>query len=353
MHNRLTAYSSSGSNCLCCMVGFTVEKMLKSEMLKLLRQTGGFVSGKRLSDELNISGADVRKTVRQLESEGYIIRTVWNKGYYLEEVPDALSKKRLEDAINCNWAGRSIYYYPVTDSTNIRIKQLAEAGAVHGTLAVADKQEAGKGRRGRSWYSDAGTGVWMSILLRPQLKPEQASMITLVAAMAVSAAVKEVSGLSAGIKWPNDIVSGGKKVCGILTEMSIEACCISYVVCGIGINVNHKEFPKDISSTATSLAAECGKNINRAELIALVWKYYEEYYEEFCKSGDMGPLAERYNNMLVNKGQSVRVLDPKGEWSGKALGINNNGRLLVKKANGDICEVYSGEVSVRGIYGYI
>lgn len=327
--------------------------MLKSEVLRLLKRTDGFVSGQAICAELNVSRTAVWKAIRQLKNDGYIIKAVQNKGYYLEEQPDILSKEELESAIDCEWAGKDIYYYPVTDSTNTRIKQLAEGGASHGTLAVADMQESGKGRRGRSWYSEAGTGVWMSILLRPEVLPEQASMITLVAAMAVASAINEKSGLSAKIKWPNDIVVGGKKVCGILTEMSLEADYINYVVCGIGINVNHENFPEDISDIATSLAIECDKKINRAELIASVWRHFERCYVKFCEVGDMALLAEQYNNMLVNKGRSVRVLDPKGEWSGKAVGVNNKGELLVEKEDGSICEVYSGEVSVRGIYGYV
>ncbi len=327
--------------------------MLKSEVLKLLKCSDGFLSGQTICEKLGVSRTAVWKTIRQLESEGYIIRAVQNKGYYLEQQPDILSKEEIESVIDCEWAGSDIYYYPVTDSTNTRIKHLAEGGAVHGTLAVADMQDAGKGRRGRSWYSEAGTGVWMSILLRPKFLPGQASMITLVAALAVATAINEKSGLSAKIKWPNDIVTGEKKVCGILTEMSLESDYISYVVCGIGINVNHEEFPEDISDVATSLAIECHKKISRAELIASVCKHFERYYEKFCEAGDMTLLAELYDNMLINKGRSVRVLDPKGEWSGKAVGINNKGELLVEKEDGSICEVYSGEVSVRGIYGYV
>lgn len=327
--------------------------MLKSEVLKLLKRTDGFVSGQAICDELNVSRTAVWKTIRQLKNEGYIIKAVQNKGYYLEVQPDILSKEELESSIDCEWTGRNIYYYPVTDSTNTRIKQLAESGAPHGTLAVADMQEGGKGRRGRSWYSEAGMGVWMSILLRPEFAPEQASMITLVAAMAVATAVKSVSDLEAEIKWPNDIVIGGKKVCGILTEMSLEADYISYVVCGIGINVNHEYFPEDITETATSLAIECGEKISRVKLIASVWKNFEKYYEQFCRTNDLTLLEAEYNSMLVNRDRQVRVLDPKGEWSGKAIGINSKGELLVEKEDGSICEVYSGEVSVRGIYGYV
>ena len=178
-------------------------------------------------------------------------------------------------------------------------------------------------------------------------------MLTLVAAMAVAAAVKDASGLDARIKWPNDIVVNGKKVCGILTEMSVEADYINYIVCGIGINVNHTEFPEEISSTATSLAIEKGRSLNRAEITAGVWRNFEKYYAKFLETEDMSGLMEEYNAVLVNRNSEVRVLDPKGEWCGRALGIDSKGELMVEKEDGSITEVFSGEVSVRGIYGYV
>ncbi len=327
--------------------------MLKSEVLRLLKCADGYISGQTICGELEVSRTAVWKVIRQLRSEGYVIRAVQNKGYYLLEKPDVLSKEELESAIDSEWAGKTVYYYSVTDSTNSCIKVLAEEGAKQGTLVVADMQSAGKGRRGRSWYSEAGSGVWMSILLRPEFEPNQASMTTLVAALAVAEAIRDVSGLDARIKWPNDIVINGKKVCGILTEMSLEADYISYVVCGIGINVNHREFPEDIKATATSLMLESGEKVSRIQLISELWKHFEKYYELFCADGDLKHLKAEYNSILVNKDKQVRVLEPKGEWSGKATGINNKGELLVETEDGSVNKVYSGEVSVRGIYGYI
>ncbi len=327
--------------------------MLKSEVLRLLKCADGYISGQAICGELEVSRTAVWKVIRQLRSEGYVIRAVQNKGYYLLEKPDVLSKEELEGAIDSEWAGKTVYYYSVTDSTNSCIKALAETGAKQGTLVVADMQSAGKGRRGRSWYSEAGSGVWMSILLRPEFEPNQASMITLVAALAAAKAIRDVSGLDARIKWPNDIVINGKKVCGILTEMSLEADYIRYVVCGIGINVNHKEFPEDIRATATSLMLESGEKVSRIQLISELWKHFEKYYELFCADGDLKHLKAEYNSILVNKDKQVRVLEPKGEWSGKATGINNKGELLVETEDGSVNKVYSGEVSVRGIYGYI
>ncbi|MBQ9886670.1 MAG: biotin--[Lachnospiraceae bacterium] len=327
--------------------------MLKSEVLKLLKTSKDFMSGQMICDTLGVSRTAVWKAIKQLRSEGCTIEAVSNKGYCLKEPADILSADEIKGALEGSRIGKELYYYPKTDSTNIRIKELADGGALGGTLAVADMQTFGKGRRGRQWFSPPGTGIWMSVLLRPRFEPGSASMLTLVAAMAVAGAIKEVSGLDALIKWPNDIVVNKKKVCGILTEMSIESDYINYIICGIGINVNHDSFPEDIKNTATSLAIEKGEKICRAELIASVWKHFENYYDRFLQTEDMSQLMDEYNSLLVNKDSEVRVLDPKGEWSGRAYGINAEGSLLVEKEDGSLAKVYSGEVSVRGIYGYV
>lgn len=327
--------------------------MLKTEVLKLLKTSRGFMSGQFICDTLGVSRTAVWKAIKQLRSEGCVIEAVSNKGYCLKEPADILSADEIREAIDCKWIGKELYYFPKTDSTNIRIKELADDGAPDGTLAVADMQTFGKGRRGRQWFSPSGTGIWMSVLLRPRFEPGSASMLTLVAALAVAGAIKEISGLEALIKWPNDIVVNKKKVCGILTEMSIESDYINYVICGIGINVNHDSFPEEIRQTATSLALEKGERVGRAELIAAVWRHFEHYYDKFLQTEDMSLLLDEYNSVLVNKDSEVRVLDPKGEWSGRAYGIDAGGSLLVEKEDGSIAAIYSGEVSVRGIYGYV
>ena len=251
------------------------------------------------------------------------------------------------------WAGGRIVYFDATDSTNIQARRLAEAHAPHGTLVVSDRQDGGKGRRGRSWASPSGVGIWMSLILRPEIAPSSASMLTLAAALAVREGIQEETGLSPLIKWPNDLVLNGKKICGILTEMSTELMEIQYVITGIGINVNQREFPPEIRDTATSLSLEAGRSFRRSSLIAAILKAFEKDYTAFLKTGDLSLLLEEYNACLVNRGKEVCILDPLGEYRAVAEGIDESGSLLVTLPDGTRREIISGEVSVRGIYGYV
>lgn len=253
------------------------------------------------------------------------------------------------------WVAKTGYHYEVLDSTNKKAKELAEAGCPHGTLVTADAQEAGVGRRGRSWSSEQGQGIYMSLVLRPNLPTNKASMLTLVSAMAVSKAIYEMikdCGVYPFIKWPNDIVLRGKKVCGILTEMSTKKGEIDYVVVGIGVNVHNREFLPEISQMATSIEMEIGHGVARERIVELIWMQFEKYYDIFMETYDMSLLQEEYQQMSANKGRRVTVLDPAGEFEGTARGITTNGELIVDTTEGQRL-VSSGEVSVRGIYGYV
>lgn len=326
---------------------------MKTEILTILRESEGYVSGQQLCEQMHVSRTAVWKVIEQLKKEGYTIEAVRNKGYRLTESPDVMSSAEIESLLETAWAGRDVLYLDETDSTNAQAKKLGEAEGKHGTLIVSDRQTAGKGRRGRGWDSPSGASIYMSILLRPDILPDKAPMLTLVMALAVARAVREITGEEAGIKWPNDIVLNKKKICGILTEMSAEIDYINHVVIGVGINVNTEDFPEEIKKTATSLFIETGKKWKRSEFIAVVMKYFEEYYEIFLKTQNLKMLQEIYNGFLVNKDAQVRVLEPGNEFDGWALGINETGELLVRKADGEITEIYAGEVSVRGIYGYV
>lgn len=325
----------------------------KTEVLQLLRDSGEYVSGQQICESFGISRTAVWKIIGQLKEEGYQIEAVQNKGYFLASSPDVLSLSELESRIKTKTAGRHLLYFDMIDSTNTEAKKQAESNAPDGLLIVANEQKQGRGRRGRSWEALPGVNIYMTLLLRPSFLPEQASMVTLVMALSVAQAVTEISGLKAQIKWPNDIVVNKKKVVGILTELTMETDYIQHLVCGVGINVNQSEFPQSIAENATSLYLESGRTFKRAELIALTMERFEANYEIFCQQGDMRGLMDAYNDLLVNRQAQVRVLDPKEEYEGLALGINRRGELLVRKADGTREAVFAGEVSVRGIYGYV
>ena len=326
---------------------------MKGEILKLLKETDGYVSGQELCRRFGVSRTAVWKVINQLKEEGYEIEAVRNRGYVLKGAGDVLSEAELLSCLETEWAGGRIVYFDATDSTNIQARRLAEAHAPHGTLVVSDRQDGGKGRRGRSWASPSGVGIWMSLILRPEIAPSSASMLTLAAALAVREGIQEETGLSPLIKWPNDLVLNGKKICGILTEMSTELMEIQYVITGIGINVNQREFPPEIRDTATSLSLEAGRSFRRSSLIAAILKAFEKDYAAFLKTGDLSLLLEEYNACLVNRGKEVCILDPSGEYRAVAEGIDESGSLLVTLPDGTRREIISGEVSVRGIYGYV
>ena len=252
---------------------------MKAEILKMLRQSDGYLSGQQLCDHFQVSRTAVWKAINQLKEEGYEIEAVRNKGYRIVDIPDRITADAIKSCLETKWMAKNLEYYDEIDSTNNRAKALGEAGGADGTLFVAETQTAGKGRRGRCWQSPAGSSISMSILLRPVMNPSDAPMLTLVMAYAATKALREKTELDIGIKWPNDLVVSGKKISGILTEMSAEIDYINHVVIGIGINVNMESFPEDIAMTATSLRIEAGKEFRRFELIAAIMEYFEKAYE--------------------------------------------------------------------------
>ncbi len=326
---------------------------MKTEIVRLLKETDGYLSGQELCSRLQVSRTAVWKVIEQLREEGYQIEAVRHKGYRLIQSADVMTEAEFSAWMKGRRLGGNLDCNDVLDSTNNRAKRLAEQGAPEGTLVTAESQTAGKGRRGRSWVSPPGTGIWFSLLLRPDIHPAHAPMLTLTAALAVAEAIEEICGLKAGIKWPNDIVVSGKKVCGILTEMSAEAEQVHYVVIGIGINANMTEFPEEIRKTATSLYLETGKKVRRARLTAAVMARMEYWYERFLKTSDMTLLKEAYTARLVNLNQEVVILDSRSGSEGLCRGIDDGGLLLVEEKDGRLRKVMSGEVSVRGIYGYV
>lgn len=365
---------------------------MKAEILSLLRKKADYVSGQELCKYFGVSRTAVWKAVGRLREEGYHIEAVQNRGYRLLDTENVYGQNDICSRIHTKWVGRNVKFYDKLASTNIQAKLEAENGAESGTLIIADMQTAGRGRRGRGWQSPAGTNVYFTLILKPDFTPDKASMLTLVMAMAVAEGIKKtlpdadtvtvadgiertmhetepleqqkepVSGglpeqnnetCGLGIKWPNDLVLHGKKICGILTEMSVERDYIQHVVIGVGINVGKQDFEPEVAKKATTLEGEYGFAISRSLLVAETMAVFENLYEIFVRNGNLSGLLEGYNALLVNRDREVCVLDPKGEYHGRAKGITSTGELLVELPDGRITEVYAGEVSVRGIYGYI
>ena len=318
---------------------------MKNKILSILKQNNNYVSGEDMSRSLGISRAAVWKHINNLKKDGYKIVSVTRKGYMLLSVPDIITSERIYPFLNTRFIARNIRCFDEINSTNEAAK--AEHNSPDGTVFISDVQTAGKGRLGRSWISPRGTGIWMSLLLKPDIPLTDISQLTLIAGIAVCRAI----GGASKIKWPNDIVIGTKKVCGILTEMSAETDRINYIVCGIGINVNTKEFPAELSDKATSILIETGNMTDRCSLIAKVMNEIEPLYEKFIANG-FSPLADEYKKNCVTLGREVKVTYRGKDIIGKAIDISSTGGLILDTTDGRI-EITSGEVSVRGIYGYI
>lgn len=328
---------------------------MKADILKLLRESEDYISGQQLCEQFGVSRTAVWKVINQLKEEGYQVEAVRNRGYRIIDDSDVITKEELESRLQdqTKWAGQKLTVFEETDSTNVQAKQLGEQGAEHGLLVVADQQNAGRGRRGRNWESPKGSSIYMSLLLRPEFAPNKAPMLTLVMAHSVGKALKHCTGLDVKIKWPNDLILNGKKIVGILTEMSTEIDYINYVVIGVGINVNGTTFPEELADKATSLCIEAGHPVQRSFIIAEIMKQFEADYAQFLKTEDLSWMKTSYNERLVNFGQEVVIHEPSGAYQARALGINDTGELLVQKEDGSEDAIYAGEVSVRGVYGYV
>ncbi len=328
---------------------------MKQKILTMLRESKDYLSGQEICEEMHVSRTAIWKVMEQLREQGYEIEAVRNRGYRLVSVPDVITAEEIMSRIKTKRLARKVVFLPKTDSTNLRAKRYSEDGGEDGLLVIAGEQTKGRGRRGRDWSSPAGDDIFMSLLLKPSLEPKSASMITLLTALSVSAAIEKVTNVKTKIKWPNDVVVNKKKVCGILTEMSSELDFIHYIVVGIGINVNAKEFPPEIEKMATSLYLEQKEKarVNRSELICTLMEIFEGYYEQFLETGDLSFVMEEYNKKLAGFGKKVKIMGEEKTEAGISRGITKTGELVVEFPDGSTREVLSGEVSVRGLYGYV
>jgi BirA family biotin operon repressor/biotin-[acetyl-CoA-carboxylase] ligase len=341
-------------NLFLCLITIRIGDNMKEKILTMLKQNKGcFLSGEKISDKFHVTRSAIWKYMNILKEEGYVIESIPRKGYRLISSPDILTYEEIEEYLKTDFVGRNIYYFDSLSSTNIKAKEIA-INEKEGTVIIAEEQTMGKGRLGRKWVSPKGKGIWMSMILKPKVDPTKVAKMTLIGAAAVNQGLRDMR-INSHIKWPNDIVIDGKKVCGILTEMSCELNMINYVVMGIGINVNLdiNDFNEELINKATSLRSITREKINRKKLLAYILNNFEELYMPFKERGDISKTIQisRENSIVI--GKEVRIIKGDVERIGVVLDINNEGQLIIKYKNGVIEEVFSGEISVRGIEGYI
>jgi BirA family biotin operon repressor/biotin-[acetyl-CoA-carboxylase] ligase len=323
----------------------TSEQTQEELILGFLADGGeDFTSGEALSSKLGLSRTAVWKHVESLRGKGYRIEAAPARGYRLVEVPDRLTQLELSPLLSTHDLGRSIHFHETVGSTNELAFRLAHDGAEHGEVVVAEQQTSGKGRRGRAWVSPPGLNLYFSAILRPELPPQRAPELTLVAAVALTEVLRE-AGAEAFIKWPNDVQIDGRKVAGILTELSAEPERVHFVVLGVGVNLNAQaeHFPEDLRSTATSLAMARGQRVPRALFAASLWNRLEEWLDLHLEMG-FGAVRQRWKELSSTLGQDVLVRTDRQEFRGLAEDIDPAGALLVRTEDGSVERVLAGDV---------
>ncbi|MBR4151688.1 MAG: biotin--[Selenomonadaceae bacterium] len=322
---------------------------MRKTIVEMLKNAGeNFVSGETIAGELGISRTAVWKHIQKLREYGYEIISSARCGYKLKDAPDLLLPSEIQIGLETKIIGKEMVYHPSVDSTNRIAKALAYHGAAEGTIVVAEEQENGKGRLDRNFYSPRGKGIWFSLVLRPKFLPHEAPQCTLMAAVVVAEAMARFN-LKPEIKWPNDILFDGRKLVGILTEMTCEIGKINYVVIGVGINVNitRDEFPEELRDRATSLSEMNGEKISRVEFFRAVLEEFDKIYGDVTESG-FGEVFKLWRKYSVTLGKDIKVVSADGgeTFTGKALDLNSEGALVVETADG-LRTVYAGDVSIR------
>lgn len=321
---------------------------MRSQILNLLKQAGdNFLSGEYLAETLNVSRTAIWKHIKALRDNGYDIESVPRNGYRLLYSPDLLSAEEVKNSLSTKILGSDIKYFTTIDSTNNQAKKIALAGAVDGTIVISEEQGGGRGRLSRSFFCPKYKGIWFSVILRPNFLPQEAPKCTLLVAVAVVKAIYDVTGVQVGIKWPNDILYKGKKLVGILTEISAEMERINYIVIGIGIDVNisAEEMPEDIKDIATSLSQITGKKVSRLKLLNKLLYHLEQLYI-MAQKHNFAPILDEWRKYSITLNQEIKVISGNDVAYGKAVDIDDDGALLVK-INGQIKRVLAGDVSIR------
>jgi BirA family transcriptional regulator, biotin operon repressor / biotin---[acetyl-CoA-carboxylase] ligase len=307
-----------------------------------------FLSGQHLAELIGCTRTAVWKHVEELRKEGFVLEAVRRKGYRIMKVPEKITSNEVRLGLQTKRLGQEIYYEETIESTQKVALRLSMDGAKEGTVVIAEEQTVGRGRLNRQWYSPKYTGVWMSIILRPNLPPQKAPQLTLITAVAVVQAIESVTSLQPEIKWPNDILINGKKVTGILTELQAESDRINSVIIGIGMNVNQsiEIYPEELRTIATSLYIESGKKVNRAELIRAVFTNLESLYDLYLQEG-FYPIKLLWESYAVSIGKVITARMIQGNIYGKALGITDDGVLMLEDEQGKIHRIYSADIELQ------
>lgn len=318
-----------------------IKDKIKDKIIeRLIKSKGERISGERLANELSVSRAAIWKHIQALREEGYMIDSSTNLGYSLITSPDQLTTGEIRAGLKTAMIGKNIQYFKETESTNIIARGIAKS-VEEGTVVIAESQTGGRGRLGRKWISPEG-GIWLSIILKPRIQPLYASRITLLAGVSVAKAIRAL-GLPAKIKWPNDVLINGKKVCGILTEIEAEIDLIDYCVVGIGIdaNIDTETFPEEARDSSTSLKRELGHEINRVEFVQRLLEEFEALYQRFQKD-DFSSILEEWRNMSATIGEWVKISTQTKTIYGEAIGVDNEGALILETGEGKLEKIVAG-----------
>lgn len=323
---------------------------MKDKIIDILKNEKDYISGENISNRLGVTRAAVWKSIKRLEKDGYIIESKNKLGYRLNEMPDRLYPRELSPYLNTNIIGKQIVYFDEINSTNIYLKNYIKESDMHeGSIIVAETQTQGKGRLGRTWISPKYKGLYFSMLIMPNISLDNIGHITILFALAICKGIEEYTGEKFEIKWPNDILYKGKKVCGILTEISGEIDAIPHVIVGIGINVNSdiKDFDIDLMDMITSLKIILNKQLNRIELMACILNKMDEYYMKYINDNDFKSILKEYKNRLKILNKEVIIYMGKNKINGIATDIMNNGALQIRLPDGETKEYISGEISLN------
>lgn len=322
----------------------TTDRKIDKLIQLLVENATVVVPGPKIASEIGVTRSTVWMYIEKLRSLGVEIKGHQSSGYQLQKLPDILAPSLVRQEIGDNQIGHRIVHYFRIESTNTEALELAAKGAAHGTVVVAEEQTAGRGRFGRTWYSERSSGIYTSIILRPPLAPAVAPVLTLMAAVAAHQAISTTTGLPADIRWPNDVLVDGKKVCGILTEMSAEVDRLHAVILGIGINVNHREMPSELKNIATSLRIEAGKPISRAQILVALLKEVERKYHLLLDEGSSAIARRWAAASSFAQGKRIRVHSGAGEFVATTVGLEPSGALRVRREDGREELLVSGEV---------